>query len=103
MNVKEKPDRKKTPPSPYIIFNILHPIPQVFKLGRFIYQKHDKETNWRTTQQQAQTTRKLSKSDNYETHQIKIYTSPNLLNDNNFKLQGYYWSRYFVNPTYKTL
>ena len=36
--------------------------------------------------------------DNQGTHQINIYASPNLLKDNNFNLEGYYRSRYFLNP-----
>ena len=80
------------------------PFLQVFNLGRFISQKHNnKDTNWKTTQQQLQITRKLGKADNYEIHKIKIYTSPNLLKDNHLNLKAYYWSRYFLNPACKTL
>ena len=89
----------QAPPSPNIIFSfladILHPFLQVFNLSRLISQKH-KETNWKYTQQQPQTTRKLGESDNYETHQITIYISPNFLKDNTFNLKGYYWSIYSV-------
>ena len=76
----------------------------MLNLGTLISQKHnDNETNWNTTQQQPQTTRKLGESENYETHQIKTYTSPNLQKDNTFNLKGYYWSTYFVNPACKSL
>ena len=60
----------------------------MFSLGRLISRKH-KETNWKTTQQEPYTTKKLGESDNYETHQIKIYGSPNLLKDDNFNLKAY--------------
>ena len=44
----------------YIIFdfleNILHSFPQVFNPGRILSQKHNnKDTNWKTTQEQPQT------------------------------------------------
>ena len=61
----------------------------MFNLDRLISQIHNnKETNWKATQEQP-TTMKLGEPDNYETHQIKIYTSPNLLKDNNFNLKSY--------------
>ena len=40
---------------------------------------------------------------NLETYQIKTFNSPNLLKDNNFILNGYYQSKYILNPAYKTL
>ena len=54
---------------------------QVFNQASLFFQKH-KNTNWKTNQQQPQF------YDNYETHQINIYTSPNLMKDNNFNLKG---------------
>ena len=51
--------------APYFRFckDILHLFPQVLNLGRLISQKHNKDTNWKTTQQRPQTTRKLGESD----------------------------------------
>ena len=40
--------------------------------------------------------------DNQKTHQIKLYISPQLKKDNNFNIDDYYQSRYFLNPAYKT-
>ena len=44
--------------------DIIYPFSQVFNLGRLISQKHNKDTNWKTTQLQPQITRKLSESGN---------------------------------------
>ena len=47
------------------IEDILQTLLQVFSLGRLISQKYNiKDTNWKTTQQQPQTTRKLDEIDN---------------------------------------
>ena len=47
------------------IEDILHAFSQVFNLGRFISQNYNsKNTNWKTIQQQPQTTRKLSELNN---------------------------------------
>ena len=47
------------------IEDIVQTLLQVFNLGRLISQKYNiKDTNWKTTQKQPQTTRKLDEIDN---------------------------------------